>query len=185
MHRPESQRMGHSIEGDNAHMNSSDVEAHYKYNDWANERMLGVIRNLTDGQYTQALVSSFPTIRDTWAHMVFAEWLWLQRWNGDSPRVGPEWSSNPPDDRLAAVLHEIEENRRRFLSTLDDASLHRPLNYNNTKGDPFSTRFLDVLLHVVNHASYHRGQLTTMIRQVGATPVTTDLIVYVRPPALP
>lgn len=166
-------------------MNGSDVRAHYKYNDWANQRMLAVIQSLTGAQYTQPLVSSYPTIRDTWAHVVFAEWLWLQRWKGSSPGVGPEWSSNPPDDRFVAVLREVEDDRSHFLSTLDDASLDRPLHYNNMKGDPFATRFLDVLLHVVNHASYHRGQLVTMIRQVGATPVTTDLIVYVRPPAPP
>ena len=167
-------------------MNLSDLRAHYKYNEWANDRMLGVIRTLTEQQYTQILVSSFPTIRETWTHMVFAEWLWLQRWKGISPTARPAWSSDPTTaDRLTAVLREVEEERRGVLATLDESTLDHPLSYRNLSGDPFTNRLLDVLLHVVNHASYHRGQLTTMIRQVGGVPVTTDLIVYHRPPAQP
>jgi len=165
----------------------SDVRDLYRYNEWANDRMLAVIRTLTEEQYTQKLVSSFPTIRETWTHIVFAEWLWLQRWKGDSPSAGPAWSSDPVSvDRLAATLREVEDDRRQFLGSLEDDAIGRPLSYRNMSGDPFTTRLLDVLHHVVNHASYHRGQLTTMIRQVGAVPVTTDLIAYKRlPPARP
>jgi uncharacterized damage-inducible protein DinB len=161
----------------------TDVRDLYRYNEWANDRMLAVIQTLTEEQYTQKLVSSFPTIRETWTHMVFAEWVWLQRWKGNSPSVRPAWSSDPTTaEQLTAVLREVEEERRGVFATMDEATLDRPLSYRNLSGDPFTNRLLDVLLHVVNHASYHRGQLTTMIRQVGGAPVSTDLIVYHRLP---
>ena len=162
-------------------MKPQDIRDFYRYNEWANDRMLAVIRTLTQEQYTQTLISSFPTIRETWTHIVFAEWLWLQRWKGNSPSAGPAWTSDPVSaDRLGATLHEIEDDRRNFLTALPEEAIDRPLHYRNMSGDPFATRLLDLLLHVVNHASYHRGQLTTMVRQVGGVPVSTDLSVYAR-----
>src|SRR5688500_3935160 len=161
----------------------SDVRDLYQYNEWANDRMLAVIRTLTEAQYTQTLVSSFPTIRETWTHIVFAEWLWWQRWKGSSPSAGPAWTSDPVSaDRLASALRDVEDDRQQLLAALEEDAIGRPLSYRNMSGDPFATRLLDVLLHVVNHASYHRGQLTTMVRQVGGSPVTTDLIAYKRLP---
>src|SRR5271169_2645245 len=67
-------------------MNKTDVETFYAYNSWANERMFGALAKLSEQQFTEPVQSSFPSIRETVFHILFAEWLWLKRWQGTSPR---------------------------------------------------------------------------------------------------
>ncbi|HUP46917.1 MAG TPA: DinB family protein [Thermoanaerobaculia bacterium] len=161
-------------------MTVDEIRGLYDYNQWAHSRMFAVIRELSDEQYTRVLTSSYPTIRETLTHIVFAEWLWLQRWKGNSPTEQPAWCSEPDAETLEKNQARGAEERRKLLDALDDAALEKPIAYRNMKGDPFTNRLADILIHVVNHASYHRGQLTTMLRQAGATPPSTDLIVYRR-----
>jgi uncharacterized damage-inducible protein DinB len=77
-------------------------------------------------------------------------------------------------------LRIVENERRELLDSITDEDLLRELPYRSMKGDPFETRLDLQMVHVANHSTYHRGQLTTMIRQAGAVPPATDLIVYVR-----
>lgn len=161
-------------------MTLHDIRRLYEYTEWANARILEAIRSLTGAQYEQHIVSSYSSIRDTLAHMAGAEWIWLQRWKGTNPTSQPEWAPQAALDTLARNWNAVAEDRRRYLDSLDEEALQRPLSYRNLKGEPFTNRLADVLLHVANHATYHRGQVVTMIRQVGATPPATDLIVYVR-----
>lgn len=158
----------------------SEIRALYDYTEWANERMIAAIAQLSDEQYTREITSSFPSIRETLAHLAGAEWIWLQRWKGTSPSAQPEWSLSAPLSRLRENLRAVAAERRDFLDALDDQALEQPLTYRNLKGESFTNRLTDILMHVANHATYHRGQLTTMIRQVGALPPATDLIVYYR-----
>ncbi|HUO84444.1 MAG TPA: DinB family protein, partial [Thermoanaerobaculia bacterium] len=78
--------------------------------------------------------------------------------------------------RLAAV----ESERDDLLQSLTDDDLESSLNYRTLAGDAYESRLLDLLLHVVNHSTYHRGQLTTMLRQVGAKPPSSDYVFYLR-----
>lgn len=161
-------------------MTASDIRGLFDYTEWASDRIVASVRELSGEQYARPLVSSYPTIRETLAHTVFAEWLWLQRCKGRSPDSKPQWTLDPSADTLAAALGTIAAERRPLLDALDDAALERPLAYRTMKGDPFTNRLADVLLHVVNHTSYHRGQIVTMIRQVGGVPPNTDLIGFRR-----
>jgi uncharacterized damage-inducible protein DinB len=161
-------------------MSLTDIRTLYEYAEWANERMLAAIANLSDEQYTKKIESSFPTIRDTMAHILGAEWIWLQRWNGESPTSHPEWTVDPPVGRLIDESRTIAAQRRKFIETLEESQLDGQITYRNLKGQQYTSRLADILFHIVNHSSYHRGQLTTMIRQAGGTPPTTDLIVFHR-----
>jgi uncharacterized damage-inducible protein DinB len=161
-------------------VSASDVRGLFDYTEWAHRRILDTVRTLSGEQYTRVLVSSYPTIRETLSHMVFAEWLWLQRLNGSSPTARPDWATDPPLATLESILASVAAERRKFLDALDDAALDRPLGYSTMNGQSFTNRLGDILLHVVNHASYHRGQVVTMIRQVGGVPPNTDLIAFRR-----
>lgn len=108
--------------------------------------------------------------------MVFAEWLWLRRWKGENPNGRPEWTKEPSLEVLETRLGDIERERTELLATLTDDDLQRDLAYRNMAGDPFANTLGDLMTHVANHATYHRGQLTTMLRQVGATPPATDFV---------
>ncbi|HET8775410.1 MAG TPA: DinB family protein [Thermoanaerobaculia bacterium] len=148
----------------------------FSYTEWANAAFLECIRGLTEEQYTREIPSSFPTIRDTLAHMIFAEWLWLRRWKGEFPTTRPEWAKETALEALAARLREIESERAELLGSLSDADVQREFAYRNMAGNPYSAVLGEQMAHVVNHGTYHRGQLATMIRQAGGTPPSTDLV---------
>lgn len=148
----------------------------FAYNEWANARMIETIRGLSDEQFTQNIPSSFPTIRETLAHIAVGEWLWLRRWKGENPTARPEWVTGAPLAKIEDELRAIESDRGEFLSTLTDADLDRIVEYRTLAGDPFSNQLGDLMVHLVNHGTYHRGQLTTMLRQVGAKPPATDFV---------
>ncbi len=77
-------------------------------------------------------------------------------------------------------LGRVERDRAEFFSALSDADLLRPFSYRNLKGEAFTQPLLDSLVHVVNHSTYHRGQIATMYRQAGHAAPATDLIVFKR-----
>jgi uncharacterized damage-inducible protein DinB len=161
-------------------MNIADARKLFDYTEWANERMAAACSGLTGEQLDREIVSSFPSIRLTLAHMASAEWIWLRRWLGESPSVWPEWIGEAPLDQVVAGWREVARERSAWLDGLADADLERAISYRSMKGDPFTNPLRDLFTHVANHATYHRGQLTTMLRQVGATPPATDFSVYIR-----
>ncbi len=159
-------------------MNAAEIRRLFDYNEWANARLLRVVAGLTIEQFTKDLRSSFASIRDTFAHIVAAEWIWLQRWEGVSPRSAPEWSVSPTPQVLHDRLSELEAERRPFLASLRDEDLQRHISYTNLKNEQWRYALGDALVHLVNHSTYHRGQVVTMLRQVGASAVATDLLVF-------
>jgi len=159
-------------------MNIAEVKRLAAYNEWANARVLRTVAELGGNQATKNLEGSFPSIRDTVSHIVATEWLWLRRWKGESPDSLPEWSVAADPELLRNKLDEIETERASFLSSLRDPDLKREISYRNLKGEPWRYSLADLLLHLINHSTYHRGQVATMLRQVGATPLPTDLLVF-------
>ena len=124
--------------------------------------------------------SSFPSVYATLVHMLSAEWVWLERWNGSSPTSFPDMQALRTMDDLRARWEPVEHGTRMFIGGLDEPALDRPLSYRNLKGEPFSEPLGFALQHVANHATYHRGQITTMMRQLGGKPAGTDFITFVR-----
>jgi uncharacterized damage-inducible protein DinB len=151
------------------------------YHYWARDRMLDAIAPLAAEQYTRALGNSFSSVRDTAVHIYSAEWIWYTRWVGHSP------TSPIPFDRFADVASlraewlESEQNVRAHLETRGQSGLDAEVEYRLMNGQPGRSVFWQMLQHVVNHASYHRGQVTTMLRQLGAAPPKSqDLIAFYR-----
>ncbi len=159
-------------------MNLSDINRLYAFNRWANARFFDAAAALTPEQYGAELLSSFPSIRDTLAHIVAAEWIWLERWQGNSPTEIPPWAKQPALTELKAQAEAVEGAIGRFLASTSEDDLRRIVSAKRLNGEVVSNALGDLLVHVVNHGTYHRGQLTTLIRQVGATPPSTDLTVY-------
>ena len=162
----------------------SEILELYEFNRWANQRMLNAVMALSEEQFTRDLKSSFPSVRETLVHLVGADWIWLSRWKGVSPTQAPDWNLATLD-AIRAQWDEIERERMAYLEQLTPDALHEVLSYRTLKGDPFSNPLWQLLRHVVNHSSYHRGQITTMLRQLGAPTVTTDLILFYRERLVP
>jgi uncharacterized damage-inducible protein DinB len=156
-----------------------DIRELMTYNRWAHDLFLDAIEALPEGAADRELGSSFPTIRGTLAHMIGADLIWVSRWEAADPVLPPGW-----DDRsvaeLRAALEEIRVRQDAFVDALEPSDLDRELHYHDRAGEPHVSTFRHMLVHVVNHATYHRGQLATLLRQVGAIPPSTDFIRYTR-----
>lgn len=159
-------------------MNLPELRRLFAYNDWANARILDAAGRLTGDQLERDLGGSFPSIRDTLSHIVAVEWVWLRRWLGESPRAWPDWAAAPGVQSLTARLQEIEAERAAFFDGLRGGDLQDQVAYVNLKGERREYALETLLLHVVNHSTYHRGQVATMCRQAGASAPATDLVVY-------
>ena len=157
-----------------------EIRGLYEYHRWANHRLLDAVSKLTPEQFNQNLQSSFPSVRDTLVHMMGADWIWLARWKGVSPASQPDTWDLSSFESIRAQWLLLEAQQTAYISALSDAALRSWIDYRTLKGEPFSNPLWQLLRHVVNHASYHRGQITTMLRQLGAAAVSTDLIVFYR-----
>jgi uncharacterized damage-inducible protein DinB len=162
-------------------VNLQDLTTLLDYHYWARDRMLDALEPLTAEQYNLDLGSSFKSIRETTVHIYAAEWAWHSRWVGQPPAamLSSEPYPDVPSIRLAWAAHEAK--MRSFVTGLGDQGISKVFEYKLLNGAPGSSPFWQMLQHVVNHASYHRGQVTTMLRQIGAKPARPmDLIAYYR-----
>lgn len=150
----------------------------YGYNRWANARSLQASSAVSPADFTKEVGGSFASLRGTLAHMYGAEWIWLERWRGISPRSLPFSLDFPDVETIRTRWQDVEREQKEFLDALDPARLAQVISYVNLKGETFAYPLRRILQHVVNHSSYHRGQIATLLRQLGATPLSTDLLLY-------
>jgi uncharacterized damage-inducible protein DinB len=159
-------------------MNVDDFRDLFAYNEWANAQMLRSLDSIDAERFAHAAGGSFGSIRDTLAHLVAVEWVWLSRWKGVHPTAIPEWAKNSTLKNLRAKLAEIEEERKPFIASLTDADLPERLTCRSLSGAEWVYSLHDLLAHLVNHSTYHRGQIATLLRQAGGTPISTDLLLF-------
>lgn len=160
-------------------MHVSRIHMLYQYNRWANSRVLDATERIPPAQFTQEIVSSYRSVRDTLVHILSGEWIWLQRWQGRSPSTMFNSAEFPTLHAVRMKWAEVEREQQAFLETLTEGALERVIAYRNLAGEEWRYPLWQMLQHVVNHSSYHRGQVTTLLRQVGALPVATDFLVFI------
>jgi uncharacterized damage-inducible protein DinB len=162
-------------------MTYEDVNLLADYNYWARDRLLAAVAALTLEQFTRPMGSSFSSVRDTIGHICDTESIWLARWQGGQP-TGFQKADRIADLTAARMeWNGLESRMRSFLREIGPEGVDRAIEYRDMRGAERSDVFWQMLQHVVNHGSYHRGQVTTMLRQLGAAPPKyMDLIVYYR-----
>ena len=153
------------------------IDYHY----WARDRMLAALEALPQALYEKPLGSSFGAIRDTAVHIYSAEWVWLERWYGVSPTIPLKVEDFPDVASLTAAWSALEARVRAYVAGLQGDRVNERVAYKSMAGVAGESSRWTMIQHVVNHASYHRGQVTTMVRQVGGgPPLSQDLIAYYR-----
>lgn len=152
----------------------------YDYNSWANHRMLDACEALTPEQFTREMGSSFSSVRDTLAHIYGAEWLWLERWKSNTPTKLPASADFPTLSSVRVRWVELDRDLNGFIASLSASDLPRAHAIRNTQGKEFVNSMQEMLQHLANHSTYHRGQVTTLLRQLGAKAPYTDLIAFYR-----
>lgn len=153
---------------------------HVRYNRWATGRTLEAVRSLTPEQFSKELGGSYSGgVRGTLTHIYQADQVWFARLMGTP--TGPLSEFQP------AALEGWE---REWLALLDryvawgeglaENDWTRVIDYRDSRGTPYQSPIWQILLHLTNHDSYHRGQVATLLRQLGQAALGTDLILYYR-----
>jgi len=161
-------------------MSPQEIQLLFDYNSWANHRTLGAAEKLTPEQFTQPMGSSFTSVRETLAHIYGAEWIWLERFQGRSPSALPDVTQFSDVASLREPWLEHEERLLIFVRALTQSDLDRVMEYKTLRFGVYQNPLWQSMQHVVNHGTYHRGQVTTMLRQLGAQPILTDLMHFYR-----
>lgn len=151
------------------------------YHYWARDRLLAAAEGLGPEEFRRDLGSSFGSVRDTLVHLVSAERVWCARWEGQGRGEHLRAADFRTVGDVRARWAEEEARVRGFVRRLGPDGVGREFTYPHFDGGVWRSEFWRALQHVVNHASYHRGQVTTMLRQLGATPpASQDLIQFHR-----
>jgi uncharacterized damage-inducible protein DinB len=161
-------------------MTKDEVLELFAYNAWANRKIFDAAAALPEEDYARDLKSSHGGIHGTLAHIVWAEHLWLNRWLSKPNPAVPQGRDLRTLVQVRSRWEEVEAERGAFLrdltaTRLDDTRVVKP-----STGGEYVHSFRQMLRHAVDHSSYHRGQVVTMLRQVGVVPPSTGLIVFYR-----
>lgn len=158
-------------------MRPSEAAILLSYNAWANRRLLGAAADLPRDLLERDLATSHRSVWGTLLHIAWGEWLWLGRW-----QAAPARGADPTDCRSLSELErrwtEIAREQRAFLASLGGRDFDRPISYENPPGTTWTYPLREMVRHVVNHSSYHRGQIASLLRRLGATPPATDYLVF-------
>jgi uncharacterized damage-inducible protein DinB len=161
-------------------MTVQEIQKLFAYNAWATNRLFEALAHVPEASYKRDLKSSHNSLHGTVTHMVAAEKIWLSRLIKKPEAALMTGQESPSLQSLKAVWEDVAAHIARFVSKLDDKALGNNLEYFTTEGKKFTNSMNQILLHIINHSSYHRGQVAALMRQIGMEPVNTDLIAFFR-----
>jgi uncharacterized damage-inducible protein DinB len=157
---------------------ADDLVSLYAYNSWANARVLETLRAMPEADYLKEQGGGWPSPRATFVHIAGATDAWAERFSGRETTRLATTEELPGLEDAARVLLAAEEKHARLLPTYDAARLAGPFTWKNLKGEEKTAPFGVVVRHVVNHQTYHRGQIAAMVRRLGHAPKSTDMVVW-------
>jgi len=162
-------------------MNTHDIQLLCEYNRWANACILGAAARLSELQYLAPGKYPHGGLRGTLVHVLFAEWLWRQRWQGTAPadhRYRFQAEDYPTVASLRRRWVEEENHLLAFIAALSDQKLESELDYTSTEGGRYRRRLWETMAHMVNHGTQHRSEAAAMLTEMGHSPGDIDLIVF-------
>jgi uncharacterized damage-inducible protein DinB len=151
---------------------------HLKYSQWASERCIEAVRPLTIEEQNRHLYTSYKSVLGTLVHIYHADRIWLSRLCGSPRFTLADLDEVFTLDSLREAWGKIHEDFQKWAGALADEAVDGTLKYVNLAGQHYELPVWQVILHVVNHATYHRGQVTTLLRQLNHIPAVTDLSAY-------
>ena len=150
------------------------------FNRWAMTRLLETVAELTPEELHRDMKSSFPSVLDTLVHTYGADWLWLRRWQGGAPADVEGIEELTSLEALSVAWRDLWAEQEAFVAGLTEVDAERVVHFKLRSGAEREQRLAELVRHVVNHATYHRGQVVTLLRQLGKTPLSTDYVQYLR-----
>jgi uncharacterized damage-inducible protein DinB len=161
-------------------MNLQDIRYFHDYNRWANHLILDAVEAISPEEQMRDRGVSHQSIHGTLVHLLFAEWVWLHRWQGASPSAPLKAEDFPDLASIRSYWQQLEAQYDDFLSNLTEEKLQANLTYKDIAGNEYHNPLVLLMQHVVNHATLHRGQVMAMIRQLGIQPPATDFLFFFR-----
>lgn len=154
------------------------LKSFLEYNLWANRILTGYLEKAGEKKLDLTIESSFNSIRKTWYHLWDAQEVWIQRLKGNSITSWP--SRDFTGTQQQAILQFIQSSEE-LLTLGIQLDPEADITYKNLEGKEFTSKVWHILMHIVNHGSYHRGQLVTMLRQADMKELQPlDFIVFAR-----
>ncbi len=147
---------------------------------WADDTMFAALSQAPPDQVSQDRGSSFKSLFDTLSHVYRGELIWLKRVQGDKDAKLTDLESPADLSALGQAWPELHRTWTDWSRSLAVANWQEPLSFRTIQGAESQLPLWQIVLHVVNHGSYHRGQVATMLRQAGVKPPGTDLIAFYR-----
>jgi uncharacterized damage-inducible protein DinB len=161
-------------------MDKETIELLFEYNSWANHRTVESCAAASNEQFLQQAGGSFGSLRNTLSHIMDVEWLYHERWQGRSPAGFPRAEDYPNLTSVRTRWQTVETDLNRYVKKLSAQDINRVIEFRNTKGILYKHPLWETMQHLVNHSTYHRGQITTLLRIVGSQPQATDMLAFYR-----
>ena len=158
-------------------MTPSQAQSLYAYDRWANARLLAAASTLPRNLLDRDLGVSHRSLWGTLRHILWGNWLWLGRWREGQP-TGLSPLACLDLEALQARWTEVEREQQAFVQRVTPSDLEKLIGYDNPPGTRWTYTLGQMLQHMVNHSTYHRGQVAAMLRQLEAVPPATDYLIY-------
>ena len=159
-------------------MNKHDITLLYKYNQWANAKILNAALQVTIDQFLASATFPHGGLRGTLVHTLFAEWIWRHRWEGTSPVIRLKPEDFPSLEALRTRWADEEKLLMAFVDNVTDDRLNSHFFYTTTKGEPHERILWQAMVHVVNHGTQHRSEAAALLTDFGHSPGDIDLIYF-------
>ncbi len=150
----------------------------YDYTYWANGRYLAVAATLSDEQLHRDLGHSWGNVHSTLVHILSSEQVWLRRWHGDSPGGHLDPADYPTLTSLKSAWSGTEKQMRSFIDSQAADGLLTVVTYTNFRGETFHVPLWQMLMHVANHETHHRGELAAMFSLMNVAHPEDEAIQY-------
>ena len=162
-----------------------DVRRLFDYGSWANRRLVRAAATLATDDFKRELSGSHGGVRGTLTHIMGAEWIWLERFKGVSPTHALDEGEFQNVLQLRERWKAIEAHRDAWFESVRERDLVEILRYRTLDGKPYGAPLWQLVQHLVNHGSYHRGAVSHMLRHFGGKPPATDLLFWDREQGAP
>ena len=160
-------------------MTAEELRQHVFYSGWASRKLLDAALELSEEQQRREFDVAHKTLLGTLEHIFFADRIWFAR-TVDARVISGGFGEFAPGDTLVTAWPTLHKRWEDWASALSHQDILRNVDYKDLKGNPYRNPVWQIVLHVVNHATLHRGQAMSLLRQLGVAPPPTDLIFYYR-----
>jgi uncharacterized damage-inducible protein DinB len=150
-----------------------------RYNHWANLRLMDATSELDKDRFIKNMDSSFPSVQETWIHIIWAEELWLHRWQGRTFTTELSTEDYTNIESIRKNLENLAAKQFQILERCNRGDENKMISYENFQGKKWEYSLRQMVQHMVFHSVYHRGQITTLLRQLGVIPPGLDYLIYV------